>query len=102
MSETRIHLRTENKELLCFLNRKVEQYNQNHAIKMTRNQLVERYLMRMVENDYDIYDGRIEDIESQLLMLNAKINELISIEKEKMEMEKEILSLMLNEEELDE
>lgn len=102
MSETRIQIRTDKKELVPFLDRKVEQYNQNHAKKITRNQLIERYLMRMMENDYDIYDGRIEKIESRLSLLNEKVNELIMIEKEKIETEKMILDLMLDEEGLDE
>lgn len=78
--EIRVNLRLKYNEISTYLDRKVEEYNQKHETKMSRNQYVERIIVKDMMDDIGLDRPDLFELQKQVQLLTEKVEALVQIQ----------------------
>lgn len=80
MPSIRFNLRLPNRDLIEYLKRKTEDYNQKHQQNISMNKYIEKCLMRLMIDDQGIDRPNLFELQKQVKLLSEKVDTLIDIQ----------------------
>lgn len=82
MKPIRFNLRLPNQDLIEYLKRKTEDYNQKHQTHLSINKYIEKCLMRLMIDDQGIDRPDLIELQKQVQLLSEKVESLVEIQRE--------------------
>lgn len=80
MAPVRFNLRLPNQDLIEYLKRKTEEYNQKHQQNISINKYIEKCLMRLMIDDQGVDRPDLFELQKQVKLLSEKVEALVDIQ----------------------
>lgn len=82
LKEMRVNLRLKYGEVSTYLDRKVSEYNQKNEKKISRNQYVEKLIVKDMMDDIGLDRPDLFELQKQVQLLSEKVESLVEIQRE--------------------
>lgn len=80
MKTVRFNLRLPNQDLIEYLKRKTEDYNQKHQTHLSINKYIEMCLIRLMIDDQGVDRPDLFELQKQVQILTEKVEALVQIQ----------------------